>query len=249
MLDVGNADCFLLKQGDAAMLIDGGEPDDADHIVSYLHTHGVEQLEAIIMSHPHADHIGSLERVVAAYETDTVYYAVVPEGLEEVTPMHTRLFNAIAVSNATLYEASDGVEFSLGKAQVQIYPLAVISEDANDYSLITRVSFGEETILFTGDATEKAQRALMNSGLDFTATILKMSHHGGKVDTTRAFLDAVHPKAALITCGVENAYNHPHKDTIAALEERGIPYYRSDCEGTTVITMDEQGGCFIKTAR
>ncbi len=249
MLDVGNADCFLLKQGEAAMLIDGGEPDDADYIVSYLHTHGIEKLDAIILSHPHADHIGSAERVIKAYDTGTVYYGVIPDGIEAVTPLHTRLADAIAGSDAQLSEASDGTEFMLGGAKVEIYPLLTEADDANEYSLITRVSFGEEAILFTGDAKEQEQRALMNSGRDLSATILKMSHHGGKVDTTRAFLMAVAPKAALITCGEDNPYGHPHNDTVIALEERNIPYYRTDLHGTCVITIDEQGGCYIETTK
>lgn len=249
MLDVGNADCFLVKQGDAAMLIDGGEPDDADRIVSYLHTHGVERLDAVIMSHPHADHMGSLQRVLEAYDTDVVYYAAVPEGIEAETLLHTRLYETIADEKIALCEASGGLEFMLGRAQVEIYPVTVISEDANDYSLFAGVTFDEERVLFTGDATEKAQRALMNSGLDITATVLKVSHHGGKVNTTRAFLDAVKPRAALIPCGTENAYGHPHKDTLAALKEKGIAYYRSDVGGHTVLTLRESGEHFIETAR
>lgn len=249
MLDVGNADCFLVKQGDAAMLIDGGDPDDADHIVSYLHLNGVERLDAIIISHPHADHIGSLERVIEAYETDAIYYASVPEALEEETLLHTRLAETITRQTVTLQETSNGAIFWLGRAQVEIYPVTVTSDDANDYSLCVRVTFGDERVLFTGDATEKAQRALMNSGMDISADILKVSHHGGRLATTRTFLEAVDPRVALIPCGIENTYGHPHEDTIAALKERDISCYRSDVCGHTVITLSEQGECFIETAR
>ena len=249
VLEVGNADCFLFVQGESAMLIDGGEPDDADRIVTYLHTHGVKQLDAMIMTHPHADHIGGLERVVAAFHPKTVYYADIPDGIEPLTPMHTRLFKAIDRSKATLYEAGGGATFALGLAQVEIYPLEVTSDDANDYSLITRVTFGEERFLFMGDALEAAQTALLDSGRDITATVLKMSHHGGKVSTTRRLLKAVNPKAAILTCGAENHYNHPHADTLAALEERGVVSYRSDVYGHMILRFDGCGERFIETAR
>ncbi len=249
MPEVGNADCFLLKLGDKAMLIDGGEPDDADHIVSYLHTHGIERLEAIVMTHPHADHIGGLERVVTAYKPKTVYYASIPDGIEAITPMHTRLFDAICAVNAVLCEAGDGVTFALGTAQVELFQPQVNAEDANEYSLITRVTFGEERFLFMGDALEKAQKALMNSGRDLRATVLKMSHHGGKVSTTRALLDRVQPSLVLLSCGADNTYRHPHADTMTALRERGIEYCRTDVHGDTVIVFDGQGKHFITTAR
>lgn len=247
LLEVGNADCFLFKQGDKAMLIDGGEPDDADHIVSYLHTHGVERLEAIVMTHPHADHIGGLERVVTDYNPKTVYYAAIPDGIEAITPMHTRLLDAIHKANAVMCDASDGVTFTLGTAQVELFRPNVVSEDANEYSLITRVTFGEERLLFMADALEKAQTALMNSGMDLRATVLKISHHGGKVKTTEAFLDRVQPSLALLSCGADNTYRHPHKETMAALRERGIDCCRTDVSGDTVIVFDGQGKHFITT--
>ena len=231
------------------MLIDGGEPEDADHIVTYLHTHGVEKLDAIVMTHPHTDHIGGLERVIKAYPVKTVYYAEIPDGLETVTPMHTRLMNAIERSEATLYEASKGVTFSLGLSQVEIYPLTVTSDNANDYSLITRVTFGKERLMFMGDAMETEQKALLDSGRDVSATVIKLSHHGGKVNTTRQLLRAVNPKAAILTCGVENGYQHPHDDTLSALREQGIVCYRSDVHGNMILRFDGDEGRFIETTR
>ena len=249
VLDVGNADCSLLVQGESAMLIDGGNPEDADHIVTYLHTHGVEKLDAIIMTHPHADHIGGLERVINAYHPDTIYYAAVPDGIEERTPLHTRLMDAVERVGAAMYEASDGALFRLGSAQVEIYPLDVVSDNGNDYSLITRVSFGEERLLFMGDTLEAAHNALLDSGRDMTATVIKMSHHGGKVNTTRKLLRAVNPKAAILTCGTENPYHHPHADTLEALEAFGIPYYRTDVCGDMILRFDGCGERFIETTR
>lgn len=249
MLEVGNADCFLLKLGEKAMLIDGGEADDADKIVSYLHAQGVERLEAVVISHPHSDHIGGLERVFKAYDVKTLYFAQTPSELTETTLLHTRLEDAVRDNGAEICDATDGVACSFGKAIVELYPMTVTTGDANDYSLCARVTFGNERILFTGDAGESAQRALLNSGFDIQATIVKMGHHGGQIKTNERFLDAVEPQIALISCGIENTYKHPHQETIELLEKRGIACYRTDVGGDTVIELDGKGERFITTAR
>ena len=217
--------------------------------MSYLNSHGVEELEAIIISHMHSDHIGSLTRVIEHYQTNTVYYAAVPEGVEEMTLLHRRLYDMIEKRGVTLCEASNGEIFSLGRAQVEIYPLSVQSDDGNDYSLFARVSYGSEAILFTGDATEKGQRALIRSGLDIEASVIKLSHHGAKIDSTRELLDAVKPKRALLSCLAENIYGHPHDDTMLALKERGILCHRTDANGYIVMTITEEGEYFIETSR
>ena len=248
-LNVGEGDAAVVFCDGYAMMIDGGPAKKSDYIYSFLKDHGVERLDYVIATHPDADHIGGLERVINAYHPDTIYYAAVPDGIEERTPLHTRLMDAVERVGAAMYEASDGALFRLGSAQVEIYPLDVMSDNGNDYSLITRVSFGEERLLFMGDTLEAAHNALLDSGRDMTATVIKMSHHGGKVNTTRKLLRAVNPKAAILTCGTENPYHHPHADTLAALEAFGIPYYRTDVCGDMILRFDGRGERFIETTR
>ncbi len=249
MIDVGEADCFLVKQGDTACLIDGGEADDADNIVTYLHTHGVERLDGIVISHPHIDHIGGLQRVIEAYEVNTVYYAAVPKELQELTPLHERLYDASVRRGTAWIDVGEGGTVSLGEATMEFYPVTVDVKDVNEYSLMVRVSFDESQVLFTGDAGSKAHRAVLDSGADIRADVIKMAHHGAYYATNEAFLKAVGAQAALISCGVENEYGHPDKRTLELLEKNETVSYRSDLCGDTVVTMDRQGIRFIEATR
>lgn len=238
VLDVGNADCILIRQGDAAMLIDAGEADDADKIVSYLHSHGVERLMYILETHPHADHIGGMQRVVEAYAVDSYLHITLPAWLDTSSVMRERLEEALTRRNVPRYDVSGGMTLMLGTAQVEIYPTAAEYENANDYSAVCRVTFGERRFLFMADAESDSMRALLDSGVDLSADVIKLGHHGGKAEATADFLEEVGAETALITCGVENDYGHPHEATLAVLEERGMTVRRSDVHGNIVITTN-----------
>lgn len=239
MIDVGNADCFLLRQGDRAMLIDAGLPGEADRIVSFIATQGIDTLDYVLLTHPHADHVGSMERVLSAFAVGSYLYADVPPELVNETPLHSRVKAVIDERSIATCEVSDGALFSLGAATVEIYPLLGEYDDLNEYSLICRVSFGEKRILFTGDAGVTSQERLIQCGYDLSADVYKVSHHGSNSGISETVLEAVGATYALIPCGADNSHYHPTKRTITRLNAAEMHVHRSDLCGDVYVTVEK----------
>lgn len=241
MLDVGDADCLLVRQSDACMLIDAGDPADADRIVSYLHTQGVRRIDYLVLTHPHADHIGSMTRIVQAFEIGEYLYGALSEELEVETRgvLQYRLETALKEAGVLCTEVGNGAERRLGNATLTVYPQPSGLADINEYSVVSRVTFGGEALLCMGDCGEARETALLGSGADIAASLIKLGHHGAYTETQRRFLKRVGAKAALIPCGADDA--HPSDETRQILAELNIDAYCSDECGTVVATTRGSG--------
>ena len=249
-VDLGNSDCILVRQGEHNMLIDAGDLGDEQEILSYLSRYGVETLDLVIATHPHADHIGEMAAVLENFPVQRFVMAFMPEGKEPTSKVYLDILEVLDEKNIALDEAVPGDTYTLGTAQLQI--LAPISEDSdpNAMSVVTRLTFGERSFLFTGDAEAEQEREILTAGYNVQADVLKAGHHGSKTSTSDPFLRAVAPQYVVITCGVGNSYGHPHDETIDRLRDAGIAYYRTDelgdivviTDGTSLTVQTERGG-------
>ena len=244
VIDVGNADSLLIRNGSHAMLIDAGERDDGETVVSYLRAHGVEKLEMVIATHADADHIGGMKTVIEALPVEAFLMAYMPEGSTPTTSTYLRLLEALDDKGIAITEASPGASYPLGEARVDILGPAADFEEKNNQSVVCKVTFGSRKFLFMGDAEKEAEAALLESGADLSADVLKTGHHGSSSSTTAKLLTAVHPAGAFITCGAGNSYGHPHKAVLDRLEEAGVRAFRSDVHGTIVAVTDGQSLSF-----
>ncbi len=238
VIDVGNADAILLQNGDAAMLIDAGESGDGDTVLEHLRAAGVDELDVVIATHADSDHIGGMKTVLTGVPVRKYIMAFMPQGHTPTTRTYLNLLQTIDEKDIPVAEAEVGTEFALGEAIVTLLGPADSFDDNNNHSVICRVTFGRRHFLFTGDAGTKAERALLESGADLTADVLKLGHHGSSTSTSEKFLQAVDPSVALITCGEGNSYGHPHAETVSLLRERGITAYRTDLNGDITILCD-----------
>lgn len=233
-IDVGQADSILVQQGNSNMLIDAGSNGDAQVIKNYLDSQGVKALDVVVGTHVHEDHIGSMDYIINSFQVGKVYF---PKQTS-TTNTFKDFVSAVKNKGLKLTAPTVGSTFKIGDATVTILaPNGTEYEDANDYSIVVKVIFGNISFLLTGDAEAVSESEMLSKGLDLSATVLKVGHHGSKSSTGQSFLDKVNPKYAVISVG-KNSYGHPTQDTMNRLKAKGIPVYRTDENGTVVATSN-----------
>jgi len=230
-LDVDQADCALVIADGKTMLIDGGNPGDGPKIIDYLRTQGVHKLDFLIATHPHSDHIGGLPYVVENIEITQAFISP----FVHTSATYEELLDNLDKANVATAVPKTGQEFDLGGADCRVIANGGGFDDANDASIILRVAYGDVSALFTGDAEVPAEDAALASGMNLRSTILKVGHHGSETSSGQPFLDAVDPEIAVISCGKDNSYGHPHADTLKKLD---CEVRRTDEEGTVVLASD-----------
>ncbi|MCT4605668.1 MAG: MBL fold metallo-hydrolase [Marinisporobacter sp.] len=234
-IDVGQADSILIKNGESTMLIDAGNNGDADLVVNYLKNQGINQLDYVIGTHPHEDHIGGLDAVINNFDIGKVYMPKVTHTSKTFKDVITAIKKkGLKITNPTV-----GGIIPLGDAKgVILAPNSKEYKDYNDYSIVLKLTYGNTSFLFTGDAEGLSEKEMMRNGLDLSADVLKLGHHGSHSSTTIDFLNKVNPKYAVIMTEIGNDYGHPHKETMDKLKNKNIPVYRTDESGNIVATSD-----------
>lgn len=234
-IDVGQGDSILIRQGDYSMVIDGGTSESKDTIINFLNSENITYLNYIVGTHPHEDHIGSLDDIVSSYDFGEIIFPKVTT----TTKTFENLVKAVQAKGKTFTTPVVGKTYSLGDATFVIYaPNSEKYNSLNNYSVVIKMTYGNTSFLFTGDAENLSETEMLNAGYDLKADVLKVGHHGSTTSTSVSFLDAVSPKYAVISVGKDNSYNHPTKTTMDKLKERNIPVYRTDESGTIECTSD-----------
>ena len=235
-IDVGQADSILLQCDGEHMLIDGGNVDDSQLVVSYLLDQGVEELSYVVGTHAHEDHVGGLAAVLAVYPTEKVWSPV-----DEYDTKCFRDFEYYADQQGLeLVCPEPGSVYELGSAQITVLGPVKEYDDPNNTSIVLRADYGETSFLFTGDAEQEAEQDILEAGFDVSATVLKVGHHGSNTSTGYRWLREVAPVYGVISCGVDNDYGHPHDEPLSRLRDADVELYRTDLQGHIVCTSDGQ---------
>lgn len=232
-LDVGQADCILIKNEDKTMLIDAGNNGDWTTIDNYLKKENITSVDVAIATHPHEDHIGSLDEVIKNYNIKKVY---MPE-VTTTTKTFKDVISAIESKGLKITTPVPGKSFKLGSATVKILaPNGKKYDDLNNYSIVLKVTHGKNKMLFTGDAEAESEEEMLEQNYDLSADLLKVGHHGSNSSTSNSFLEKVNPEHAIISVGEGNKYRHPADETLDKLKDVNI--YRTDLDGTIVATSN-----------
>ncbi|SFR61928.1 ComEC/Rec2 family competence protein [Anaeromicropila populeti] len=233
-IDVGQGDCILLKTQDNTMLIDAGNKGDFPVIQDYLASQNVTKLDYLVLTHPHEDHIGSAANIVKNYKIGAVYMT----DFSADTKTYRSLLKALKKKHYTYEIPAVGESISLGEAILTFVGPVSSYDNANSMSLVIRAVFGSNSFLFTGDAEMDSEKDMINQNLNLESQVLKVGHHGSSTSSCYVFLKEVNPKYAVISCGTDNDYGHPHEESMSRLNDVGASVFRTDKMGTIVAVCD-----------
>lgn len=244
-IDVGQGDSILVQTPgtEKNILIDAGPREAGSTVVQYLKDHGVKQIDLLIATHPHEDHIGGLIEVLNHFPVQQV----IDSGKRHTSKTYRNYLKLIVEKKIPLAVAKKQ-EFSWGEKFnfAVLGPIKNNYEDLNNYSVVSKLTYGQISFLFTGDMEKEAERDI--AGQDLRATILKVGHHGSRTSTSAQFLRQVKPEVGVISVGQGNDYHHPHEITLKKLAKVGVKVYRTDLNGSVTVTTDGEEYS-IKTER
>ena len=243
MIDVGQADCFLLVQDGMTAMVDCGTRSSGKDAVKYLNNLGITKLDYVIGTHPHDDHMGGMYDVITNFEIGKV---IIPDSRDgDITAnWYMKLMNELNTGKYEVHYAQEGDIFNLEDAVMQVLAAETDVSNTNNYSIVLKVSFGQMDMIMTGDAETEIEEKILESGANIDAEILKAGHHGSDTSNSEKFVDAISPDYVLISAGLGNKYKHPIKEIMERFEERNIEVYRTDESGSIVITITTDSASF-----
>jgi beta-lactamase superfamily II metal-dependent hydrolase len=248
-LDVGQGDSeFIELPNGECMLIDASISEYGDDIVESIEGYGYSKIDYLVATHPHADHIGGMAEVINNFDIGEIYMTKATS----TSKTFENLLTTISDKGLQISTAKAGVTV-YSSSELQIDMLAPIDDEyseTNNYSAVIKISYGKNSFLFTGDAEELVEDELLESNYSvLDCDVLKVGHHGSSSSSSVNFLDAVSPTYAVISCGVDNSYGHPHSETLTKLSNCGAQVYRTDLEGTITITCDGNDGFEVNSEK
>ena len=233
-IDVGQGDSTLITCGGEAMLIDAGENDQGTNVQSYLEEQGIKSLKYMIGTHPDSDHIGGMDVILYKFDCETV---IMPDEAKN-TATYRDVIDVMKNKRYTNTLPVVGNSYTLGDAEFTILSPGKSYDNSNNNSVVIILTHGENRFLLTGDAQEPAEKDILACGIPINADVYKAGHHGSSTSSSDEFLKAIQPTYAVINCGEDNSYGHPHAEVLNSFRMAGVKVFRTDEQGSILATSD-----------
>lgn len=243
-LAVGKADCSYIKFGDANILIDSGDKEIFPTTIKYLNRRGIKKLDLVIATHPHRDHIGQMSDIIDRFEIGCFIMPKIPDKVPKDSETYDKMMVSLKRKNVNIRYAKPGERIKILDLTVDILGPCRTYEKLNDNSVVAKLTYGEDSFLFMGDAEKNSEKDLIESKKDLKAEVLKVGHHGSKTSTTVKFIEKVRPKYAVISSG-PNKFGLPSRKTIDNLNKFMVNVLRTDVMGDISFFTNGNGLEFI----
>ncbi len=239
VIDVGQGDAILIRTPGQVTLIDSGDVPARDKLVAYIKKQGVKTIDTLIVTHPHADHIGGAVAILDNFAVKRVY----DSGQVTTSSLYRQYLATVQKKNIAFALLADGKEIDIGGGTLKILnpPVPPFASEAglNNNSIVARLVYGNFALLLAADAEQEAEAGMVKKyGSGLKSQVLKSGHHGSRTSSSPAFLKAVAPEAAVISVGANNEYHHPHPSVLKRYGDRKIKVYRTDTDGAVTIASD-----------
>lgn len=236
-INVDQGDAILIQVNNKNLLIDSGPKSHKKQLVKFLNDLNISKLDYVIATHPHEDHIGNMNTVLNSYKVQSFYAPKV----YSYTKSFEQMIDSLKSNNLKINPIKRGCNtINLGfQTNVEVFsPINDTYDNENNYSPVIKISFGNNSFLFTGDAEKEIEDKLILLNDDLKADILKVSHHGSSSSTSDSFLNRVSPKYAVISVGKNNIYDHPNYTIISKLNTYNIDILRTDIQNNITLISD-----------
>jgi competence protein ComEC len=235
-IDVGQGDSILIQINEKNMLIDAGTSESTNYLIDYLKKQKISKFDYIIETHPHEDHIGAMSKIINKFKVGKFYAPKITTNTKAFDDM----ISSLKQKSLKIIIAKAGLNLNLGnniKCEI-LAPNNISYKEVNNYSTVIKIDFGTTKFLFEGDAEKLSEDEMIAKGYNLSCDVLKLGHHGSRTATSDEFLKKTNPKIAIISCGLNNDYGHPHKPTLTKLNAINSKIYRTDKDGTIVLESD-----------
>ncbi len=231
-IDVGEADCILINNNNQYALIDAGNNEDGNKLVTYFKSIGIEKFQYVIGTHAHEDHIGGMDNIIRNFEIMHFYMPKVEVNMKTYQEIREEL-----KKKNILYETPKiDSTFTLSNTTIKVLSIGDDKEDINSTSIVLKVTYQNTNYLLMADATNDVEQKILNKNIK--SDLIKIGHHGSNHSSSATFLNKVKPKYAIISVGTPNDYGFPKKVTLDKLERIGANILRTDELGTIIASSD-----------